>query len=220
MAYTCKRINTFFTEALGVPCTLVRFPPGGQGLTSRSSKARKQKHQQGDVSRLAQASSDIPSPPDSDVESFGEKRILLSNESPILMINSTSVEALNHQISSRGGQGVSEATFRGNIVIEGSSTNTDSCLPYAEDFWDSVDIGEHHFKLLGACQRCHMVCIDQETAEKKQEPFVTLAKTRRLDGKVYFGVHMRHEPSESDPGQGFQAPTIQVGQDVRIHSMP
>ena len=34
-----------------------------------------------------------------------------------------------------------------------------------------------------------MVCIDQETAEKDEEPFVTLAKTRRRQGKVYFGVH-------------------------------
>ena len=34
-----------------------------------------------------------------------------------------------------------------------------------------------------------MVCIDQQTAQKDQEPFVTLAKTRRRQGKVYFGVH-------------------------------
>ena len=34
-----------------------------------------------------------------------------------------------------------------------------------------------------------MVCIDQRSGEKNQEPFVTLAKTRRFDGRVLFGVH-------------------------------
>ena len=34
-----------------------------------------------------------------------------------------------------------------------------------------------------------MVCVDQENAEKNGEPFVTLAKTRRVDGRVVFGVH-------------------------------
>ena len=34
-----------------------------------------------------------------------------------------------------------------------------------------------------------MVCVDQGTAEKNEEPFVTLAKTRRREGKVFFGVH-------------------------------
>ena len=34
-----------------------------------------------------------------------------------------------------------------------------------------------------------MVCIDQTSGEKNQEPFVTLAKTRRFEGRVLFGVH-------------------------------
>ena len=34
-----------------------------------------------------------------------------------------------------------------------------------------------------------MVCIDQVSGVKDQEPFVTLAKTRRFGGRVLFGVH-------------------------------
>lgn len=34
-----------------------------------------------------------------------------------------------------------------------------------------------------------MVCVDQDTAERNEEPFVTLAKTRRTGGRVWFGVH-------------------------------
>ncbi len=32
-------------------------------------------------------------------------------------------------------------------------------------------------------------CIDQVSGEKNQEPFLTLAKTRRFGGRVLFGVH-------------------------------
>lgn len=34
-----------------------------------------------------------------------------------------------------------------------------------------------------------MVCVDQRTGERGEELFVTLAKTRRFRGKVFFGVH-------------------------------
>jgi molybdenum cofactor sulfurtransferase len=71
-----------------------------------------------------------------------------------------------------------------------------------EDSWSSISItadksrgGEEKaktadFKVLGKCRRCHMLCVDQQTAQTRQEPFVTLAKTRREDGKVWFGVHL------------------------------
>jgi len=39
-----------------------------------------------------------------------------------------------------------------------------------------------------------MVCVDQDTAERNEEPFVTLAKTRRFGNKVFFGEHMCHVP--------------------------
>jgi molybdenum cofactor sulfurtransferase len=56
-----------------------------------------------------------------------------------------------------------------------------------------------------------MVCINQDTAEKSEEPFVTLSKTRRFDGKVFFGTHMAHAPSSSACGRDTQYPTIEVG---------
>jgi molybdenum cofactor sulfurtransferase len=61
-----------------------------------------------------------------------------------------------------------------------------------EDDWANLTIGEAEasFEMLGRCQRCSMVCVNQATAEKSQEPFVTLAKTRKFDNKVYFGEHM------------------------------
>ncbi|EGO53693.1 hypothetical protein NEUTE1DRAFT_53227 [Neurospora tetrasperma FGSC 2508] len=45
-----------------------------------------------------------------------------------------------------------------------------------------------------------MVCIDQTTGSKTAggEPFVTLTKTRRFEGKVFFGVHMGLQQQEDE----------------------
>ncbi|KAF5023591.1 hypothetical protein F66182_4349 [Fusarium sp. NRRL 66182] len=216
--YTSSRINSFFSSVLGIPCVLARFPPGGQGPKSRVSKARIQQYQQPSKTLAIPGSfPDVPSPPDSDSEHQGPAKILLSNESPILMIQSSSVDSLNQDIISRGGNPVLEKAFRANVVLE-QAFGAKPQPPFSEDSWGSVQIGCQKFKLLGACRRCQMVCVDQETGEKKEEPFVTLAKTRRFDGKVYFGVHMRHDTSARGKvtSKESQYPTIQVGDSVSV----
>lgn len=60
-----------------------------------------------------------------------------------------------------------------------------------------------------------MICIDQDTAEKNDQPFVTLAKTRRFDSKIFFGSHMCHVPSKCI-SKTSQFPTIRVGDLVTI----
>ncbi|KAH6997773.1 pyridoxal phosphate-dependent transferase [Ilyonectria sp. MPI-CAGE-AT-0026] len=169
--------------------------------------------------RLPGSFPEIPSPPDSDSEQQRPGKILLSNESPILMIHSSSVDALNKEIRGRGGNIVADKAFRANVVLEPAGSTKEQ-QAFAEDGWASVCIGRQNFKLLGACRRCQMVCVDQETAEKKEEPFVTLAKTRRFDGKVYFGVHMRHDPPSRNDyiSKEAQYPTIEVGEDVTVEA--
>ena len=56
-----------------------------------------------------------------------------------------------------------------------------------------------------------MVCIDQITAEKNEEPFVTLAKKRRRGGRVWFGVHTALAAGE----EGRKTSRIKVGDKVR-----
>ncbi|KAF4468360.1 molybdenum cofactor sulfurase [Fusarium albosuccineum] len=217
--YTSDSINGFFSHILGIPCVLARFPPGGLGLKGRLSKAQIQRYQQPSRVRILPGSfPDVPSPPDSDSEQQQPGKILLSNESPILVIHSSSVDALNQEIVRNGGTPVAERSFRANIVLE-QTTSTEGHPAFAEDSWGSMHIGNQDFKLLGACRRCQMVCVDQETGEKREEPFVTLAKTRRFDGKVYFGVHMRHEPSSGCDylSKETQYPTIQVGDSVSVN---
>ncbi|KAI3401582.1 hypothetical protein diail_10183 [Diaporthe ilicicola] len=230
--YISGEINDFFTAVLDVPCVLARFPPGGQeaNKSARHCKAHLQKHQKiysGIGSNYTSTALSVlstttpPSPPDSDVEENKRQKILLSNESPILAINTASLRALNEEIVKNGGIEVSPLVFRANIMLD-SPINTDNrhLLAYAEDNWGKVRIGQQDFKMLGSCRRCHMVCINQNTAEKSQEPFVTLSKTRRFDGKVFFGTHMCHVPQQgrlmATSTRESQYPTVRVGDRVVV----
>lgn len=224
--YTIPEVNEFFSTILGVPCVLARFPPGGQGRSMRHAKARIQNHQKQLVKSTKTEYRSMPgsfpappSPPDSDLEQK-ESRILLSNESPILLVNTASLDGLNRNIIAKGGQPVPSTAFRGNIIIRPSkwSEGTSNDLAYVEDDWTSLQIGVQQFQLMGSCRRCQMVCIDQETGEKREEPFVTLAKTRRFDGKVYFGTHMRLKAHSGAQTRETQFPTIRIGDVVHIDS--
>ncbi|KAL3306546.1 molybdenum cofactor sulfurase [Colletotrichum asianum] len=213
--YNSDAINGFFSDALGVPCVLARFPAGGQGPAMRHAKAKPQKHQQirTTAARVCPgAFPELPSPPDSDSEQPSGK-ILLSNESPILLINTASLRALNDEIEASGGEPVPSAAFRANVVIGPASDSKD--LAWVEDTWTTLSIGKNEFKLMGSCRRCQMVCVDQESGERHEEPFVTLAKIRRFDGKVYFGTHMGHDPGP-DTLRPRTYPTIRVGDTVEV----
>jgi molybdenum cofactor sulfurtransferase len=244
--YADQSINDFFSRALAVPCALARFPAGGSGPSTRHAKAHMQVHQLPNT-RLKAASKepmlpcsfpDPPStPPDSDTEiATAPRPILLSNESPILLLNRASLTQLNHDIAShtrRLGKPAPAAVFRGNILVSPlnpcSASSSDSQpspapahQPYAEDSWRHISIGTLEFDMLGSCRRCHMVCIDQETGEKDAEPFGTLAKTRRMEGKVWFGSHMCLAGRGGDEGEmegrgnGVRRRTVRVGDVVEV----
>ena len=167
--YASQQLAGFLTSAVGTPCTLARFPPTSAATSTRHSKAH-----------LADRS--IPDAP---------RAILLSNESPILTVSRSSLNRLNEQIKRTEGKAAHASVFRANIILaEDATSNPGFERPYAEDDWQSLRMNNDvTLDVLGGCRRCQMVCIDQSTAEKNQEPFVTLAKTRRRQGKVFFGVH-------------------------------
>lgn len=178
--YASKHIADFFTNIIGTPCTLARFPASTSGLSNRHFKAHLQPYQ---TTTPQKASRTTPSSPHPDAQ---KRPILLSNESPILTISRSSLNRLNAQIAlTAHGKPAPASVFRANVIIAESSPEH----PYTEDTWRSMHIGGHEFDVLGPCRRCQMVCVDQDTAERNEEPFVTLAKTRRTGGRVWFGVH-------------------------------
>jgi molybdenum cofactor sulfurtransferase len=191
--YTSAAIAAFLTATVGVPCTLARFPNASiAGSSTRHSKSH--------LTPLKQQIG-VPRP------------ILLSNESPILTINRSSLNRLNEEIKLKGGKAAHPAVFRANIVLaEDSHLPPGREQPWAEDEWDSMQIGGPSgpkLEFLGGCRRCQMVCVDQQSAEKNEEPFVSLAKTRRFGGRVLFGVHTALMDQHS------AARTICVGDEVQ-----
>lgn len=170
--YNSNAVAAFFTKAVGVPCTLARYNPAAG--VSRHSKPHLQMQTQKQPPGMA-------------------RPILLSNESPILTVSRSSLNRLNEQIKAKGGKAAHPSVFRANIVLaESPLLSPGQERPWAEDHWGSMRVGGGDgplFDFLGGCRRCQMVCVDQESAEKNGEPFVTLAKTRRSDGRVLFGVH-------------------------------
>lgn len=194
--YTAPHIAAFFTEALGAPCTLARLPDR--------------------ASRRVQARMPIPLP--AGLPARVPRPINLANESPVLLVSRSSVNRLNEQIkqnstriSSSGssiGRAVPADAFRGNIVVaeELAPGSGYGESPYVEDGWTNIRIGggqsgrgkgSHdgggvgvELEVLGPCQRCQMVCVDQTSAQRRQEPFSTLAKTRKREGRVWFGMHL------------------------------
>ncbi|KAF2157222.1 molybdenum cofactor sulfurase protein-like protein [Myriangium duriaei CBS 260.36] len=190
MFYNSTAINDFFTECVGLPCRLARFPDPGLTPSTRHAK---------------------PHLVDRGMAGLG-RAITLSNESPILTITRASLNRLDETIKGNHGKAASPAVFRANIVLANTElTQPGVEQPYAEDEWSAMRIGNADFEFLGGCRRCQMVCIDQSTSERNPEPLATLAKTRRIDGKVMFGVHTALLP----PSDGRQV-TIRVGDSVQI----
>ena len=211
--YASSHITAFFTAALSTPCTLARFPAAIPGFSTRHSKPDLQSSKR-NHHRVSGSS-----PGQNTVKPKIQPPILLSNESPILTISRSSLNRLNEEIKTsssilHGSRKAAHASvFRANIIIAQDRAGMESA--YDEDHWTGLRIfngatapdddadnnreqaekaaaegGVVDLDVLGPCRRCQMVCVDQSTAEKNEEPFVTLAKTRRGEGgKVFFGVH-------------------------------
>jgi uncharacterized protein YcbX len=74
--------------------------------------------------------------------------------------------------------------FRPNIVVDGDVE------PFAEDGWPGIRVGGVEMRFAEHCDRCVMTTVDPQTGVRGQEPLRTLARHRRWDGKVWFGVRM------------------------------
>lgn len=179
LVYSAPAISDFLSKVIGVSCVLARH--NAAASTSRHCKP--------DLQRSLQAGISQP--------------LYMANESPILTISRSSLNRLNEQIKAKGGKAAHPSAFRANMVLAEDPLLRPGLSfeqPWAEDHWTGMRVGGNEgpaFDFLGGCRRCQMVCVDQCSAEKNPEPFVTLAKTRRFDGKVLFGVHTALRASES-----------------------
>ena len=73
--------------------------------------------------------------------------------------------------------------FRPNIVIDGE-------LPFAEDDWSEVQIGDVVFRKPKRVDRCVMTTISTDDLSSTKEPIRTLAKHRLVDKATWFAIHL------------------------------
>ncbi|PYH92876.1 molybdenum cofactor sulfurase [Aspergillus ellipticus CBS 707.79] len=210
-AYTSPAVSAFFSDFLGVPCTLARFPPQSSTRLAEPKRAF--------AGRRSPPRSTMPGsfPQDTPTPEVERSPLLLSNESPILLVSRSSVNRLNETIkgSSPNGSGRKKAVaadvFRANIVVaENLSQLASAERPYIEDRWESLRIGPENtrFNVLGSCQRCQMVCVNQLTGVRGEEPYSTLAKTRKSGNKILFGRYL--SPSPEIGWDNYDTPTPQT----------
>ncbi|GAB3251582.1 MOSC domain-containing protein [Chitinimonas naiadis] len=100
---------------------------------------------------------------------------------PLLLIGSASLAELNGRLD----QPVSIRQFRPNLVIETS-------VPFIEDSWTQIRIGEVTFENMKLCSRCIFTTVDPDTAtlHGQQQPLETLNGYRRQEDGTMFGINL------------------------------
>jgi uncharacterized protein len=74
--------------------------------------------------------------------------------------------------------------FRPNLVVAGAAA-------FAEDTWKTLQINDHTFHVVRACNRCSITTVDATTGILTgKEPLATLASYRTFHGKVLFGQYL------------------------------
>lgn len=92
---------------------------------------------------------------------------------PLHILNLASVR----DVASRTDLGRNELSiknFRPNIIVTGGA-------PYAEDNWKLIKIGEDQYHVSCRTTRCLLPNVNQETGERRQEPYKTMKSFRIVD---------------------------------------
>jgi hypothetical protein len=105
---------------------------------------------------------------------------------PLLLTSAASLDALNSLLAQ--GDHADEGPlpmnrFRPNVVVAGTDA-------WAEDHWSRIAVGEVAFRVVKMCGRCIVTTTDQVSAQRGKEPLRTLARHRRIDGKLAFGQNL------------------------------
>ncbi|XP_070584996.1 molybdenum cofactor sulfurase [Erythrolamprus reginae] len=179
--YDCgEKLADWFTKFLGRQCRLIR--------QSSDFKRNSSKNKKGETPAA------VPS-------------LSLVNEAQYLLINMTSILQLREQVTASLGESLLPQEliyrFRANIVIR---TNE----PFEEDLWDQIAIGPLHFRVLGPCHRCLVICINQQTGQRNKEFLQRLSSIR--DRKTNFGIYLANH-SET---QICLSNTLSVGSEILL----
>jgi molybdenum cofactor sulfurtransferase len=164
-------VSEWFSSFLGVQCWLARFSNGEYQMP--------QQHR-------ANGSPLVVHP-----------RVGFANEEPILLISENAVGALNQVLEEQHQTLVGSRHFRPNLVVK--SIRDDGC--HIEDEWKILTLLTPNvtlrFEVKGSCARCTMIDYDPMTG-KKGKTLSALAKYRRRNGQITFGIFLRAMAQNSD----------------------
>ncbi|MFJ3809149.1 MOSC domain-containing protein [Streptomyces sp. NPDC090073] len=121
---------------------------------------------------------------------------------PLLVTTTASLDALNSLVAEgdRAQEGpLPMNRFRPNVVVAGTE-------PWAEDHWSRISIGEVVLRAARTSARCVVTTTDQDTGVRGREPLRTLARHRRIDGRLVFGQNL----------VPLSTGTIRIGDPVRV----
>ena len=126
----------------------------------------------------------------------------LADAAPLLLTAVPSLRQLDAWIAEDSGasEPLAMERFRPSLVVDGPVT------AFAEDGWRDLHVGDVRFRFAEHCDRCVVTTTDPGTGRPGKEPIRTLAKRRRWNGHVWFGI--RIVPVTSG--------TIAVGDPVRV----
>ncbi|WP_320838040.1 MOSC domain-containing protein [Zhongshania sp.] len=114
---------------------------------------------------------------------FAERgdRLGFADGFPFLLCNEASLQ----QLCAGLGRSVDMQRFRPNIVISGA-------VPFAEDHWRRIRIGDIEFDVVKACARCAIPTVNLDDASREADVFRALKAQRQRGDEVYFGQNMIH----------------------------
>jgi uncharacterized protein YcbX len=156
-----SKIAAWFTQALNVPCQLVRA----------AEPLRRQPNDSAFHIWLG-----LNGPPGTPADhAFG-----FADGFPLLIANQGSLDQLNQRLATRGQAAVGMNRFRPNIVIDGLEA-------FDEDHVSELIFGALRLGIIKACRRCSVPNVDPVTGRTGHEPGATLAGFRQFDSGILFG---------------------------------
>ncbi|AMA08465.1 MOSC domain-containing protein [Picosynechococcus sp. PCC 73109] len=131
--------------------------------------------------RLVRQSPDHPRPVNPKYALWETQNVSFADGYPVLLTNTASLKLLEEKL----GAAVSMNQFRPNLVVE-------TAQPFAEDHWQTVDIGGTTFVTAKPCERCIVITTNQITGDRHptQEPLRTLGTFRRTAKGILFGINL------------------------------
>lgn len=115
-------------------------------------------------------------------------RVGFADGYPVLVVGEGSLA----ELARRAGRPVPVDRFRPNIVVSGAA-------PHDEDAWRRFAAGNLALQGVKLCARCKVTTIDQDrgTVDSDSEPLRTLARYRRIESHVYFGLNAVHHGTDT-----------------------